>query len=218
MMTTQQIRLIVGGLEGFLRDHENGEFEWNEVVNVFDPNSAKYFLRCSKELDDIKSLYIETEAENNRLRSELERLRDENSKFREIVERYMQIEQDLIEDCVRLEAKATAKSPEEYDGIYRQLRANQANDNIDTTGMPVSLPHSYEELLGCYHALRTLHYAFEQDNEHFMAAFIEAIQHGDAISAGRIHELYVSFLNDDCPNREELIDERESERKRFKKA
>jgi hypothetical protein len=127
----------------------------------------------------------------------------------------MRIEQDLIEDCVRLEAKLRAKSPEEYDGIYRQLRAEQSNDYIDTEGMPVSFPRSYEELLGCYHALRSLHYAFEQDNEHFMAAFIEAIQHGDAISAGRIHELHVSFLNDDCPNREELIDERESERKRW---
>ena len=85
MMTTQQIRLIVGGLEGFLRDHERGEFEWNEVVNVFDLNSAKYFLRCSKELDDLKSYTTETEAENNRLRSELERLRDENKALRNTV-------------------------------------------------------------------------------------------------------------------------------------
>ena len=82
MMTTQQIRLIVGGLEGFLRDHEEGEFEWNEVINVFGPNSAKYFLRCSKELDDLKSYTTETEAENNRLRSELERLRNSDSESR----------------------------------------------------------------------------------------------------------------------------------------
>lgn len=169
-------------------------------------------------LDDLKSYNTELENENNRLRAGYERLNDENSKLREIVERYMQIEQDLIEDCVRLEAKVRAKSPEEYDGIYRQLRAEQANDHIDTEGMPVSFPHSYEELLGCYHALRTLHYEFEQDNDHFMSAFIEAIQHGDAISAERIHELYTFFIRDDCPNREELIDERESERKRLKKA
>ncbi|SHL17396.1 hypothetical protein [Alicyclobacillus tolerans] len=149
------------------------------------------------------------------LHDEIETLREENRKLREIVERYMQIEQDLIEDCVRMEAKLRAKSPEEYDGIYRQLRSEQATDRIDTEGMPVSFPRSYEELFGCWHALRTLHYDFEQDNDHFMAAFIETIEHGDAISALRIHELYMCFLNEDCPNREELIDERETIRKRF---
>jgi len=149
------------------------------------------------------------------LHDEIETLRDENRKLREIVERYMQIEQDLLDDCVSLTAKLQAKSPEEYDGIYRQIRADQANDTINTEGKPVFLGFTYEDLIRSYHTLRTLHYDFEQDNDHFMSAFIEAIQHGDTTSALRIHELYMCFLNEDCPNREELIDERETIRKRY---
>lgn len=63
--------------------------------------------------------------------------------------------------------------------------------------------------------LRSIRDLFEDDNEHFMASFVEAIQHDDVASALRIHELYVQFLDPQHENHQRLIDERESIRKRW---
>ncbi|GEO26206.1 hypothetical protein AAC03nite_19910 [Alicyclobacillus acidoterrestris] len=177
------------------------------------------------------------------LHDEIETLREENRKLREIVERYMRIEQDLLHDCTRYEQKAIRYRDAlgfyaNKDNYYQwmnghPMRTEQDWEQFsdDEIGESVQHPPAYDwgerarhALMGepvpepctpVRHALRTLHHDFEDDNDHFMAAFIEAIEHGDAISALRIHELYMCFLNEDCPNREELIDERETIRKRY---
>lgn len=47
----EQIAKDILMLESFLHDHNTGEYEWNEIVNVFGPNELKRLVDTIKTKD-----------------------------------------------------------------------------------------------------------------------------------------------------------------------